>query len=737
MGFCARPGCIALDAPRGPWHTIAVTAHRRPILLPAIALALTAAMAVLVWWGTTLWVRAEERSASNLALARANLGAEALEQQIGRTLDLVEQLHDLLIARQRHLETGSQAAQFVAEQLIVSLSRRREAMVIQVSVAGLDGFVRWIALPTPTALPVFTGDADHFRLPRAGVAELFVSERVASRFGGQPAVVMSRTLRDGQGEIAGVAMVTLSAEAISRAMADVNLGGAAISLLMRHDGSLIATAGAAGSAQDRMPASHPVLGAIRLNRGGELDIANPEDGRPALIGYRALRNAPLVVVAALDRQRELAAVDGLRRAATVAALVVTMLSATLVVLLLLLLERQRARAALDAAEAERRATVERLSEGQRMEALGRLAGGVAHDINNVLQAVLGGAKLIAKRSPDPAIHKLAQLVSEAAERGGGVTRRLLAFARRDSLRAEPLPPDSLLEGVREVLAYSLGPSIRVNLAVAPGVPPLLADRSQIETVLVNLAINARDAMMPQGGTLELGAMAELFGADNPIGLEPGRYVRLWCSDSGKGMDAETLRRAAEPFFTTKDKGQGTGLGLAMAQGFCEQSGGAMRIASVPGQGTRVTLWLPQAPAASSVLPPADARPAASRRLRVLLVDDEPEVLSVTGQGLKDRGHGVHTARGGLEALGALETGLAPDLLVTDLSMPGLDGLALIERARRLRPGLPAILLTGFVAEAEDNLDQAAESGPIAVLRKPITPEALHARMQQLLSVKAG
>lgn len=695
---------------------------------------MTAALAALVWWGMTLWVRAEERSASQLALARANLGAEALEQQIGRTMDLVEQLHDLIVLRQRFIEAGDQAAQLGVEQQINGLARRREAMVIQVSIAGLDGFVRWMSLPVPSPAPVFVGDADHFRLPRAGVAELFVSDRVTSRFGGQPAVAMSRTLRDGLGEVQGVAMVTLSAEAISRAMADVNLGGAAIGLLMRRDGSLIATT---GDAQDRLPASHPVLGAIRLNRGGELDIANAEDGRPALIGYRALRSAPLVVVAALDRERELAAVDGLRRAAVLAALVVTLLSATLVALLVLLLERRRARSALDAAEAERRASMERLAEGQRMEALGRLAGGVAHDINNVLQAVLGGAKLIGKRSADPAIHKLAQLVSEAAERGGGVTRRLLAFARRDSLRAEALPVESLLEGVREVLAHSLGPSIRVNLALARGVPPLLADRSQIETVLVNLSINARDAMMPQGGTLELGAAPELFGNSNRLDLPAGRYVRLWASDTGRGMDAQTLRRATEPFFTTKEKGQGTGLGLAMAQGFCEQSGGAMRIASVVGEGTRVTLWLPQAPAASSVLPPADARPAGSRRLRVLLVDDEPEVLSVLAQGLKDRGHGIHTAGGGLEALGALETGLSPDVIVTDLSMPGLDGLALIERARRLRPGLPAILLTGFVAEAEDNLEQAAATGPMAVLRKPITPEALHARMQQMLAVKVG
>ncbi|MBC7431045.1 MAG: response regulator, partial [Rubritepida sp.] len=384
-------------------------------------------------------------------------------------------------------------------------------------------------------------------------------------------------------------------------------------------------------------------------------------------------------------------------------------------------------AALDAARAEREAALESLAQGQRMEALGRLAGGVAHDINNVLQAVLGGARLIGKRSADTAVLRLAQLISEAAERGGAVTRRLLAFARRDSLEAEPVPVQALLEGVRDVLAHTLGAAVQVRLRIAPGIPALLADRAQLETVLVNLAINARDAMMPQGGAMEMGGTARIIdgrrGPGPSPGLPPGRYIRLWVSDSGHGMDGETLRRATEPFFTTKEKGQGTGLGLAMAQGFCEQSGGALELASVPGKGTRVTLWLPQAPAISSVVPPV--LPAATeRRCRVLLVDDAPEVLAVLAAGLRERGHTVVPASGGLEALGALAAEPDFDLLITDLSMPGIDGLRLIDEARRMHPGLPAVVVTGFVAEAEDGLEQATQSGPIVVLRKPVSTEVL-------------
>ena len=707
-------------------------ARRIALLLPAFGVAL--GVAASIWWATAVWVQREERSAATIALARANLGAETLEQQLLRLLDQVELLHALLVDRQRLMEAGDQAGALALEAQITALARRREGDVNQVTIAGLDGVIRWMAVPGTAN--VFEGDQDHFRIPRAGLAEIHVSDQLQSRMTGRWVIMLSRAIRDRAGEIIGVGSVAVDPQALSRRFADVGIGVNGIALLLRRDGNILAHSrdAQAGRAQRVAPA-HPVLGAIRLSRGGQLEIANPEDGRPELIGYRAIRGAPLVVVVALDAERELAAVNGLRGAAYVAAGVITLLSAAALLLAVLFAERGRARVALDAARAEREAALESLAQGQRMEALGRLAGGVAHDINNVLQAVLGGARLILKRSQDQGVHRLAQLVSEAAERGGAVTRRLLAFARRDSLEAEALAVQPLLEGVREVLAHTLGAAVQVRLRIAPGVPAVLADRAQLETVLVNLAINARDAMMTpggqNGGTLEIGGQAEIIDSRHPGTLSPGRYVRLSVSDTGRGMDAETLRRATEPFFTTKEKGQGTGLGLAMAQGFCEQSGGALEIMSVVDQGTRVTLWLPQAPSVTAVVQPV--RPAeAERAFRLLLVDDEPEVLAVLAAGLRDRGHSVVAAGGGLEALGALSADPAFDLLVTDLSMPGIDGLRLIEDARRMRPGLPAILVTGFVAEAEDALEQAAETGPMAVLRKPVTAEAISSRISALL-----
>jgi len=258
------------------------------------------------------------------------------------------------------------------------------------------------------------------------------------------------------------------------------------------------------------------------------------------------------------------------------------------------------------------AALARAAHAERIQALGKLAGGIAHDFNNVLQAVMGGASLIGKRATDPAaVRSFARVVLEAAERGHAVTRRLLAFGRRGDLFAEAIDPAALLHGIPDLLAHALCPGITVAVAAGAGLPPLFADRAQMETVLINLAVNARDAM-PDGGTLTLCAAAETVAAGigcdlaamkEPVAagrrvvsghLSPGRYVRLSVGDSGAGMGAETLAHAIEPFFTTKSADQGTGLGLSLANGFAEQSGGALAIESAPGQGTTVSLWLPQA-----------------------------------------------------------------------------------------------------------------------------------------------
>jgi signal transduction histidine kinase len=277
--------------------------------------------------------------------------------------------------------------------------------------------------------------------------------------------------------------------------------------------------------------------------------------------------------------------------------------------------RQAAQARVREEAAAREAAQARLARTHRLGALGQLAGGVAHDFANVLQAVQGGVRLAAGRlDRDPAAARhLLEVVGATTGRGASVTRRLLAFARRGEPGAGRVDAAALLQDLEEVLAHAMGaPGLRVRIEAEPDLPPVLADRGELETVLVNLAANARDAM-PQGGTLTLAAAAvtvsERAEAPHPAGLRPGlrpgRYVRLSAADTGAGMDAETLARAAEPFFTTKPEGRGTGLGLTMAREFAEQAGGGFAVASEPGRGTTVTLWLPVAGAAAPGAGPAE------------------------------------------------------------------------------------------------------------------------------------
>jgi PAS domain S-box-containing protein len=389
----------------------------------------------------------------------------------------------------------------------------------------------------------------------------------------------------------------------------------------------------------------------------------------------------------------------------------------------------------------------RLAQAQRMEALGQLAGGIAHDFNNVLQAVQGGARLL-QGEPERVerVRRLATMVAEAAARGAAITRRLLAFARRADLRAEPVAPQELLGAMREMLRHTLGTGIEVRVQVAPGVPALLADKGQLETVLVNLAANARDAMSDSGagggaGALVLSAVGESVaaGGGHPAALRPGAYVRLSVSDTGVGMDAATLARAVEPFFTTKPQGKGTGLGLAMARGFAEQSGGALQIESAPGRGTTVRLWFPVSPTMERIAASLDETWPwhSGAGVRVLLVDDEPLVREITAEGLEKAGYQVLSVESAADALEVLADGAGVDVLLTDLSMPGMDGLGLIAEAQRRRPGLPAILLTGFATDMAELAVGGALSGRFSLLRKPAEVKALAERIDALANGGGG
>ncbi len=361
-----------------------------------------------------------------------------------------------------------------------------------------------------------------------------------------------------------------------------------------------------------------------------------------------------------------------------------------------------------------------VAHSQRMAALGQLAGGIAHDFNNLLQAVASSAVSIANRTQDGGqVRRLSARILEAAERGGAISRRLLAFAHQDTLSAEPIDPADLLASVHELLRPTFDPAIGFRIEAPPGLPRLLADRTQLDTVLVNLTTNARDAM-PFGGTLTMRAAREIIttrSEDPP--LAPGQYVRITIADTGTGMDAATLARATEPFFTTKPKGRGTGLGLSMAKGFAEQSGGAFAIESGLGQGTTVTLWLPRTEADAAGRPRAPALftpiPAARQR-NVLLVDDDELVRETMIDSLAPYGCIITVAENARAALDKIDRGDPVDVIVSDYSMPDMNGVDLISAAQARRPGLAAILLTGHVGEI---VNPDPDAGQFTLLRKPV------------------
>ncbi len=388
---------------------------------------------------------------------------------------------------------------------------------------------------------------------------------------------------------------------------------------------------------------------------------------------------------------------------------------------------------------EREAVQAELLQAQKMEVIGRLTGGVAHDFNNLLTAVMGNLELAMLRSRDrPDLKRLLDGALRAAERGASLTQRMLAFGRRQFLQLRPVQVGELLEGMRDLLERTIGPQVRVEVVGAPALWPALADPNQLELVILNLAINARDAM-PDGGTLLISADQEtvVAGLSHPAQLAPGDYVRIALRDHGIGIDPELLPRVLEPFFTTKPAGKGSGLGLSMAQGVAMQSGGGLAIESALGAGTTVSVWLPRAPggAEPSAEPPPRAAPAPGRAgpgASILLVDDDPDVAEISAQLLGAEGYAVTRSQSGAAALALLDQGLAPDLLIADLAMPGISGLRLAALARARRPGLPVLLATGYVNDDPEAGFGGAENPGYPVLEKPFRADALLAAVRALL-----
>jgi PAS domain S-box-containing protein len=390
-----------------------------------------------------------------------------------------------------------------------------------------------------------------------------------------------------------------------------------------------------------------------------------------------------------------------------------------------------AHAALLAQVAERERTERLLRQSQKMEAVGQLTGGIAHDFNNLLMVISGGLSILDRELTHERRLAVREGMRQAAERGAALTRQLLAFSRQKELYAKPLAIPRHVEGMRELLDGSLGGSVTVKTVFDPDVWPVRVDEGELGIALLNLCVNARDAM-PQGGTITIAAVNRADIRENGLS---GDFVELSVNDSGVGMDAETIARCLEPFYTTKDIGKGSGLGLAQVYGFAHGSGGSVQIESRTQEGTKVLLLLPR----SNESPSAAARrtgsvdevsTSAPALCRVLLVEDDVQVASLTSAMLAELGYEVIPVTTGQAALNELAATPGIGLVLSDVMMPGgMDGMGLVREMRQRRISLPVVLVSGFSAAAK--LD--AEDEGIPLLPKPYTLGDLAAQLSSALS----
>ena len=394
--------------------------------------------------------------------------------------------------------------------------------------------------------------------------------------------------------------------------------------------------------------------------------------------------------------------------------------------------------------AERKHAEEALRQSQKMEAVGQLTGGIAHDFNNLLTGIIGSLELLETRlrqGRTSELHRYVGVAQGASKRAAALTHRLLAFSRRQTLDAKPTDVNRLVMDMEELIRRTVGPQITLEVVTAAGLWSALIDASQLESALLNLCINARDAM-PEGGRITIETANKWLDdrAAKERDLPPGQYLSVCVTDTGTGMTSDVIARAFEPFFTTKPLGQGTGLGLSMVYGFVRQSGGQVRIYSEVGCGTTMCLYLPRhhgglPEAVASTAPAASAREQTGKT--ILIVDDEPSVRMLVTDVLQELGYASIEAADGPAGLKTLQSDATVDLLVTDVGLPGgLNGRQLADAARITRPDLKVLFITGYAENAVIGNGHLAPG--MRVLTKPFVMEALANRILEMIGDdKAG
>ncbi|MDB5839091.1 MAG: histidine kinase [Herminiimonas sp.] len=565
-------------------------------------------------------------------------------------------------------------------------------------------------------------DRDYFKAHTVPGASLFIGEPVIGKTSGKPGFVISRRVESPDGRFLGVIAAPMNAGRFASVFESARFNEEVSVTLIHQAGKIMARSPRFEQSFATDVSKSDLFHYSSKAPSGTYESTSMVDDKTRVYSYRALENLPLFVTVGISSHawsKELGE-----------DLIIGGAGISLMALLMILSARVALKSYRRLEEAQTA-----LNHSQKLEAVGKLTGGVAHDFNNVLQIIGGNLQLMQRHIVgNRGAEKHRDSALSAVERGAKLSSQLLAFARRQPIQPRVVSLKQVVERMNPLLRQALGESIEIRLVCADGLWNTLVDPYQMENVLLNIALNARDAMQGSGRLTIALTNEALEGAEilPKLDIAPGEYVRLTISDTGSGMTAEVIERAFEPFFTTKPEGEGTGLGLSMAYGFIRQSGGQIRISSEPGHGTTLVIYLPRSHEAESGLPANPDRAAEHGHGTVLVVEDDIAVQATVTAMLAELGYNVLAAQDGESALTILGSGAAIDLLFTDVVMPGpVNGPALARQARKIIPGLPVLFTSGYPQNAMESGGRL-EPG-INLLGKPYRRDQLAARISQLLS----
>jgi signal transduction histidine kinase len=667
---------------------------------------------------------------SEMAIARERVSA--MTNSLAKHAEAVLETVDLVLSRVEDRVEGRSWEEVRSSPEVHHFLKQLRAGLPQVdSVFVVDSGGKIAASSRSFPAPIFDATSrEYFTGPQAQ-GGIYVSARFRGHTTGASAFTVSRALSKNSafdGVVAVTVLPRYFEEFYSAVLAEP--GETAAALIRLTDASLLLRFPEVAGAPERLPESSPFMKASANGASRGIYVGKSSvDGKLRLAGFVRLRNYPLFVNYNIDMD---AALAKWRQHLFIFAVFAVLGGLALYITARMTLaradqERRNLQALLEETEL-RQAAEAKLQHAQKLEALGRLTGGVAHDFNNLLAAILGGIQLATKHIENPKALRLLAMATDAGHRGAKLTNHMLSFARKQDVALQPVETNSVLRGMGELLDRTLGGLVKVHYDIAAETWPIIADPVQLEVAILNLAVNARDAM-PLGGDLTV-ATRNLLSSDRsrPTELEPGDYVVISVCDRGEGMDEEVRSRAFEPFFTTKGAGKGTGLGLSMVVGFAAQIGGTAVIHSAPGRGTTVELYLRRALAAPSSSIQADRLVSSeARSLRILLVDDDDAVRQLTCEMLIEAGHAVTPVSSGRQAVDLLSSAEHYDLLITDFAMPAMNGAQLVKEAKELQPGLPIMFVSGYM---EEDLGTDKEQG---ILSKPFTAEQLEQGIQMAIA----